>query len=328
MRMTVAIALSLLASAAMGTPVSGEEQAKEEGPGAVEIQYLSAADNTMQPALYYSPGGEEKRPLLVSLHTWGSTYNSGVTDYRGDRLAIEKGWVYIHPNFRGANRRPEATGSELVVGDIVSAVDYCKQNASVDESRIYLMGVSGGGYTALLMAGRRPDIWAGVSAWVPIADLKAWYLENKAKGAHYAHDVARSCGGDPTSDPKAEAEAVKRSPVTYLAKAKDVPLDIHGGLTDNIVCFAQSLWAFNAVAEEKDRISEDAIAQFVATKEVPPGLKKGEKDGTGGVVFSRTSGKARVTIGRGGHGAINIKAAVEWLEGQRKGEARPPAHTP
>jgi poly(3-hydroxybutyrate) depolymerase len=322
------VVMAVLASASAADAASAQEQPKEE-PGAVEIQYLSAADNTMQPALFYSPRVPEKRPLLVSLHTWGSTYNSGVTDYRGDRLAIEKGWVFIHPNFRGASRRPEATGSELVIGDIVSAVDYCKQNANVDESRIYLMGVSGGGYTALLMAGRRPDIWAGVSAWVPIADLKAWYIESKAKGSHYADDVARSCGGDPTADPKAEAEAVKRSPVTYLAKAKDVPLDIHGGLTDTTVSFAQSLWAFSAVADEKDRISEDAIAEFVATKQVPPGLKKGEKDGTSGVVFSRTSGKARVTIGRGGHGAISIKAAVEWLGKQRKVEAKAaPAASP
>ena len=302
---------------AVAAPALAEE-AEVEAPIAQEIQYLSAADDTMQPALFYSPGADEKRPLLVSLHTWGSTYNTGVTAYRGDKLAAEKGWVFIHPNFRGANRRPEATGSELVVADIVSAVDYCKANANVDESRIYLMGVSGGGYTSLLMAGRHPEIWAGVSAWVPISDLKAWYIENKAKGSHYAHDVARSCGGDPTADPEAEAQAVKRSPVTYLADAKDVPLDIHGGLKDTTVCFAQSLWAFNAVAAEEDRISEDAIQAFVQTKQVPPGLAKGEGDGTRGVVFSRTSGKARVAIHRGGHGGVSVKASVEWLAQQQR----------
>jgi len=318
-RAAATVALLAAAGAAL---IQGQE-AGQEAPIAREIQYLSAADDTMQPALFYRPETDEPRPLLVSLHTWGSTYNTGVTAYRGDRLAAERGWVFIHPDFRGANRRPEATGSDLVVGDIVSAVDYCREHANVDESRIYLMGVSGGGYTALLMAGRRPDIWAGVSAWVPISDLKAWYVEHHAKGSRYAVDVARSCGGDPTNEPEAEAQAVKRSPVTYLANAVDVPLDIHGGLTDNIVSFAHSLWAFNAVAAEEDRIPDDAIAAFVETKEVPPGLRGGEGDGTRGVVFSRTSGKARVVIGRGGHGAVSIRAAVEWLAQQRKGEERP-----
>ena len=293
----------------------GADEEVKKTEGVKEIKYKSSADNTMQPALFYSPGVAEKRPLLVSLHTWGSTYKTGVTDYRGDKLAIEKGWVFIHPNFRGANRRPEATGSELVVADIVSAVEYCKKNANVDEDRIYLMGVSGGGFTALLMAGREPDIWAGVSAWVPISDLKQWYIEHKKKGSHYANDVARSCGGDPTKDPKAEAEAVKRSPVTYLANAKNVPLDIHGGLSDNLVCFAQSLWAFNAVAQEKDRIPEEMIEAFVATKRVPEGLKNEKKRGA---VFSRQSGKVTVTIGRGGHGAVSIKRSVAWLELQKK----------
>ena len=91
------------------------------------------------------------------------------------------------PNFRGRNRRPEATGSELAVEDIVSAVDYGKRTTRIDENRIYLVGTSGGGYSCLLMAGRHPRLWAGVSAWVPIYDLEAWYYETKERiGAIWA----------------------------------------------------------------------------------------------------------------------------------------------
>ena len=42
----------------------------------------------------------------------------------------------------------------------------------------------------MLMAGRHPDIWAGVSAWVPISDLKAWYHECEKSGRKYFRDVA------------------------------------------------------------------------------------------------------------------------------------------
>lgn len=302
-----------------------QEQA-EETRKVKRIEYLSSADNTMQPAMFYSPNVKEKRPLLVALHTWGGRYNSesNIKAYGGDQLAIQKGWVYIFPNFRGPNYRPEATGSELVVKDIISAVDYCKKNANVDEKRIYLMGCSGGGHASLIMAGRAPKIWAGVSAWVPIANLKTWYIESKAKKNQYAGMIARSCGGDPTTDPKAEAEAKKRSPVTYLKKARGVPLDINGGIGDTLVPCSHSLRAFNAVAKKKDRISDEDIEYFVANKKVPPKLEGTFDDPTrrrGSVLFRRQSGKARVTIFRGGH-TIRLKAAIAWLEQQHKGKPR------
>ncbi len=118
--------------------------------------------------MFYAPGSETAVPLIVALHTWSGDYKQG---YHGaiEKWCIANGWAYIHPNFRGPNNRPEATGSELVVKDIVSAVEYVKGVTKIDESAIYLVGASGGGYTSLLMAGRHPEIWAGVSADSPPA---------------------------------------------------------------------------------------------------------------------------------------------------------------
>jgi dipeptidyl aminopeptidase/acylaminoacyl peptidase len=139
-----------------------------------EVEYLSSIDKSRQPAVFYTPDARNAVPLVVALHTWSGNYKQDM------HKAIEEwckknDWAYIHPNFRGPNRRPEATGSKLVVQDIVSAVAYAKAQTNIDASSIYLIGTSGGGYTALIMAGRHPEIWAGVSAWVPISDLKAWY---------------------------------------------------------------------------------------------------------------------------------------------------------
>jgi dipeptidyl aminopeptidase/acylaminoacyl peptidase len=61
----------------------------------------------------------------------------------------------------------------LVIGDVLSAVDCAKGHARVDDSRMYAVGWAGGGYLGLLLAGRVPEMWAGVSAWVPISDLNA-----------------------------------------------------------------------------------------------------------------------------------------------------------
>jgi dienelactone hydrolase len=297
--------------------------APEGWPQAVrEVRYLSQADNTKQPALFYRSPTDSAQPLLVGLHSWSDGFKQTLSVPYAN-WCIEKGWNFIHPNFRGPNRGPEATGSELVVQDILSAVEYAKEHAKVDESRIYLVGVSGGGHAALLMAGRSPDTWAGVSAWVPILDLARWHAETTARKLRYAPEIEASIGGKPVAGSKAEAEARKRSASTYLARAKGVPVDINAGITDGhngSVPVSHSLEAFNLLAAEKDRITAEQMAEFVRTAKVPESITdKVPEDETYGakrVLFRRKSGAARVTIFQGGHEII-AAAALQWLAQQQ-----------
>ena len=90
-----------------------------------EIKYRSAADDTDQPALHYSPKDKEARPLLVGLHSWSSDYRQANTAY--GLWVVKHGWHFIHPNFRGRNRTPQAMGSELAVQDILSAVAWASR---------------------------------------------------------------------------------------------------------------------------------------------------------------------------------------------------------
>lgn len=59
------------------------------------------------------------------------------------------------------------------------------------------MGASGGGYAALLMGGRAPELWAGASAWVPISDLAKWHAETTKRNLKYAREIELSIGGKP-----------------------------------------------------------------------------------------------------------------------------------
>ncbi len=91
-----------------------------------EISFQSRADNKPQPALFYKPNTNAPAPLLVALHTWSANYTlEPVAPY--DHWCVEKNWVFIYPDFRGPNVRPQATGSELVIGDILSAVEYAQE---------------------------------------------------------------------------------------------------------------------------------------------------------------------------------------------------------
>ena len=311
------ILILLLAISAVAAPKGWPKDIRE-------IKYPSKADNTRQPALFYAPAVRgEPRPLLVGLHSWSSDYKQTMSVPYA-KWCIEKKWNFIHPNFRGPNRRPAATGSELVVKDILSAVDFAKKNAAVDETRIFLVGASGGGYAALLMAGRAPEVWAGVSAWVPISDLTKWHAETTKRKLKYARDIELSLGGKPLPGTKAAAEARKRSAITYLARAKGVALDINAGINDGhsgSVPISHTLEAFNLLAAEKDRLSVKQISEFTRTAKVPATLEYSlPTDKTYGakrVLFRRHSGAARVTIFQGGHELIP-EAALQWLAKQKR----------
>ena len=136
----------------------------------LDVKITSSKDGAQQPALFYVPatGNESKVPLLIFLHSWSTDYKSaGGRDEVLDE-GRRRGWVVIIPNFRGMNDHPDACGSDLAVQDVIDSVKYAKEKARVDEKRVYLLGSSGGGHMALLMAARAPQLWTAVSAWVPI----------------------------------------------------------------------------------------------------------------------------------------------------------------
>ena len=301
--------------------LAGDGAGKAGAVATEEVRYRSQADGTLQPARYLPPSGTAAVPLLVGLHTWSGDYR------QRDLPAVEtwcatRGWAYIHPDFRGPNWTPQATGSDLAVADILDAVRWAQEQGPVDPRRIYLVGGSGGGYYALLMAGRAPQVWTAVSAWVPISDLAAWYHECTARRLGYADHIVKSCGGIPGSSPAVDAALRQRSPLTWLHQARAVPLDINAGIHDGhrgSVPVSQALLAFNAVAAATARIPLQDIRAMVENEAVPMHLQAEAVDdptyGAHRVLFRRCSGVARVTIFEGGHEVVEA-AALAWLAEQ------------
>jgi dipeptidyl aminopeptidase/acylaminoacyl peptidase len=286
----------------------------------LDIKYLSFADSTKQPMLFYAPKTSEKVPLLVVLHAWSMNYKR-TAGAAYARFCIKNNWALCVPNFRGPNRNPDACGSELVVGDIVNAVEYAKTHASIDSKRIYLVGVSGGGYASLLMAGRRPDIWAGVSAWVPIYDLKDWHSNRKAKKSRYYKEIEKVCGGAPGTSPEVDEQYKRRSASTWLPNARNVAIEISGGIHDTTIPVSHTLRAFNALAKPEDRISQQDIEYIDKEKKLPGHMKMKIKDRyyRNKALFRRKSNNVRVTIFNGGH-QIFRNAALNFLGKQEKGK--------
>jgi dipeptidyl aminopeptidase/acylaminoacyl peptidase len=279
-------------------------------------------DGTEQPCYLVLPQGFDPQgppvPLLVSLHSWSADVEQRHPAL--ERAAIERGWIYLFPNFRGPNQHPDACGSVKAQQDILDAVAWVRQRYPVDRRRIYLTGSSGGGHMTMLMVGCHPDLWAAASAWVGISDLAAWHARH-ADG-RYGQMLRASCGGRPGDSPEVDEQYRLRSPRTHLHRADDVPLDLAAGIRDGhtgSVPIRHTLEAFNAIATAVGApgISEAEMLQLSRPEgrltNPQPGDEAADPTFGRAIYLRRYAGPSRVTIFEGGHEGL-AAAAIAWLE--------------
>ena len=206
-----------------------------------EILIKSTLDGTMQPSLFYRVKGIEKRPLLVGLHTWSFDRFNQVEQLCP--YADKYNFNLLLPEFRGPNleTNPNCThacGSELAKQDIKEAIDYLLKSENIDSENIFLLGSSGGGHMALLMAGFCPEYFKAIGAYVPITDLSKWAEQN----ADYRENV-RTCCENST------LEMAKRSPMSYVDKIAMANLKIFHGKFDPVVPVSHSLELYAKIME-------------------------------------------------------------------------------
>lgn len=286
---------------AMQAVTPWDDQRAVEYPKAFRrIAFVSSNDKTSQPAFFLPSQGNGKRPLLVSLHTWSGTYE------QVDPLAIkaqENNWNYIHPDFRGANWTKDACLSEKVIADIDDAIGYAMQNGNVDENNLFVVGVSGGGYTALGVSQRGKHKLKAVLAWVPISDLNAWYKQSRQRQENYAENIIQCTSGGAVLN---EDEAAKRSPINWITmRPSGSIVEIYAGINDGYsgsVPITHAMEYFNKIAKlqggKSDGISNSDMMKLLS-KEID--VPKGAVTGDGRIVFRKTSGKTSIVIFEGGH---------------------------
>lgn len=296
-------------------------------PDLLSLEVASTLDDSPQPSLYWAPesASEKPTPLLVYLHSWSGDYRQKNSAWLGE--AAKRGWIYLHPNFRGPNNTPAACGSKLARQDILDAIDRVVDRFKVDPSRIYLAGSSGGGHMSMLMAGHHPQRFSAVSAWVGISDLAEWYRFHTKDGVpqQYAKMIVASCGGPPGASPEVDAEYRDRSPLFHLQNARDLPLDLNAGVNDGhtgSVPIFHTLRAYNVVARAgQQQVISDYEMQTLWKQGKLTGPQPGDTtvDPSYGrkILLRRTAGKARVTIFDGGHEGLSHPGCA-WLATQRR----------
>jgi hypothetical protein len=186
---------------------------------------------------------------------------------------------------------------------------------------------------SLILMGRYPEKFTAALAWVPVYDLNAWY-GTVARLPHdyaeqYKTDIEASCGGRPDVDEQARKECEKRSPSAYLANARNtgVRVFISGGIEDHFVPPSQAIRAFNDLAEEDNRISEEDY-RFLDETEILPEALQGQgannqffEEAGLPVVFKRTSENATLILFDGGHDIV-YNAGFAWLSQQHRSSGK------
>lgn len=246
----------------------------------VELLIKSTVDGQMQLSLFHKAEGGN-RPLLVGLHTW--SYDRFNQQKNMLPVALEQDFNLLLPDFRGCNTEDnnnpqKACGSKQAKQDIIDAVNHVIESYDIDTSRIFLLGASGGGHMALLMAAYAPKLWRAVDAWVPISSLADWHTQSLDLNPKYSRHLEACCGGTPQDKPE---EYEYRSPITYVKELAKANLRINHGRYDPIVPFTQSVKLYNAILEYNEKT------------------------------------KTYLNIFDGGH-EMHIDEAIEWFDSQTK----------
>lgn len=289
-----------------------------------KVNIVSTIDRKKQPAYFYKSVTGEKRPLIISLHTWSGDYEQEDTL---SWMCVENNYNYIHPDFRGPNNRYEACGSPFVISDIDDAIDYAIVNGNVDLNEIHVIGVSGGGYATLLMYMKSKHRIKTFSAWASISNLEEWYWESLGRKNRYYKDIAKSCSKDGKVDKNFAFnihEARSRSPIFMdvpVDKRKNSKLFIYAGVHDGYtgsVPVTHSLKLYNKVASDwgasgKDLISDDIIIKLITYRGLSNML---EKIGDRRIYYSNNyHGKVNITMFEGGHEMLP-GAAFDFMKGK------------
>ena len=253
------------------------------------------------------------------LHSWSADYDRQISIPYA-KWAADNGWAFMAPNFRGVNNKPAATGSDLAVADVVDAIEYATARGA-DPDRVFAVGYSGGGMMSLLMAGRHPELFAGVASWVPVYDLPSWYVYNATyyPGRHYKRHIEASCGGAPNPGTAAYDSCTHRSPHTHLDGARDagLPVYIATGLSDTLVAPSDAVRAFNQLADPSDQFTPDQVAtlgskvlpaELAGQLEVPSFF--GPEDRT--PLLTRQSGPVTFVLFSGAH-EMFYEPSVRWM---------------
>ena len=221
------------------------EQA-EKLKGECRLVEWKSFDGTMvQGFLYYSPGEDRRKPLIVNIHG-GPSMGYGFRFSQQTRYFLSRGFSVFLPNPRGSTGRGPAF-SELNRGnidgddfkDILAGINYLTDAGLADPSNLFVMGGSYGGYL-VAWAVTHSDIFNAAVMNYGISNLMSCHgTEWNIYWDEFLFDI------NPYREPE---KYHRKSPIDYVNNAKTPTLILHGK-EDPCVPVGQGREFFRALKE-------------------------------------------------------------------------------
>ena len=213
--------------------------------GRTEALDVTTRDGATIRAYLTAPPGGTPGPLIVMPH--GGPEIRDVMDWNRTVQALAaQGWWVLQPNFRGSGGYGLVFASEgwkrwgeRMQEDVEDAVDHAVRTRGLDAGKIGIMGISYGGYAALMGAVRRPDLYKAAISICGVGDLPEMLAYEKRDDSSAENEVYRFWStriGDASTDAAALALASPRR----RADEVGCPIMLVHGTDDGVVPVFQS----------------------------------------------------------------------------------------
>ncbi|BBM03552.1 prolyl oligopeptidase family serine peptidase [Microbulbifer sp. GL-2] len=181
---------------------------------------LPTSTNTAQPPLIVIPHGG---PISVRYTRHFNTHA---------QLLATLGYAVLQPNYRGSSgygkefkHQGLRQWGRLIEDDIYSSIEEVISQKLVDSSNICIYGISYGGYSALISAINRPDIFKCAASYAGVTDLPLLFSNNVLTGDERLNNIIERIVGDPHTD----IETLKEYSPVYQAHKIKIPIFIAQG---------------------------------------------------------------------------------------------------
>jgi len=142
-----------------------------------KVQYQTRDGQPIEAILTMPAGASKPIAFVVMPHGGPSAHDSAVFDYWTQFLA-SRGYGVLQPNFRGSTGYGEAhlragygQWAGVMQNDVDDGTKWLINQHLADPARICIVGASYGGYSALVAATSRPDLYRCAAAYAPVTDV-------------------------------------------------------------------------------------------------------------------------------------------------------------
>lgn len=198
---------------------------------------FQARDGQEIPGYLTVPFGKDAKnlPLVVMPHGGPRARTDADYDYIVQAMAA-RGYAVYQPNFRGSRgygRAFLAAGYNewggLMQRDVTDATQWLISEGIADPNRVCILGLSYGGYSALIGAAQNPDLYACAVSGNGVADLPFFMGDKKygyVAGDEWAEDMQPKDADAKTVSPKHLADSFK-TPVLLIHAKDDARVNIN-----------------------------------------------------------------------------------------------------